>query len=466
MRFVWRCLLLSLMFFSVLTNATAQVDRAGEVITEPVSYASLVRTSSSSALNAVERRIVEQVNNNDVAAVEDLEKIVNINSGTFNTAGVQRVGAFFQQQLHRLGFSSEWISLPQSMKRAGHLFAYYPNKKSYFSAENKSCVLLLGHLDTVFSKIDAFQSFTRDGHWVSGPGVLDMKGGDLVILYALKALADTGELKHQCIAVALMGDEENSGKPSMQSRAPLVTLAKAADIALGFEWNEAGTLTLSRRGISVWELTVKGKTAHSSKVFNSQVGFGAIYEVSRILHMMSERLSSIDYLTINPGLVAGGNRLDVEDIMQEVLVKGKKTVVADEAVASGDLRFISATQLVEARNMISRIVSEHLPQTTAKVTFTDIIPAMAETAGSQQLLRQYNQLVVALGMEAVTAINPMARGAADINFIAPYVDAIDGLGVSGSGAHTDSEKMDLSSLSKATAITALIIYRHGQEKTD
>ncbi len=112
-----------------------------------------------------------------------------------------------------------------------------------------------------------------------GPGANDMKGGDIVVYYALKTLADLNLLGEANITVAFTGDEESTGKPLSISRRELIETAKNSDIALGFE-NSTGfdNATIARRGASGWKVEVEGKRAHSSGVFNENVGAGAIFE--------------------------------------------------------------------------------------------------------------------------------------------------------------------------------------------
>ena len=106
-----------------------------------------------------------------------------------------------------------------------------------------------------------------------------------------------------------------------------------------------------------------------------------------------------------------------------------------------------------------KIVAEHLPHTSATITFTDSYPAMPPTEGNMTLLRQLNQLSMDLGQGEVQAFDPGRRGAADISFIAQYVDGLDGLGTMGGGAHSPNEYMDLRTFKALIQRTALFMYR-------
>ena len=230
-------------------------------------------------LNKTERKIVQAVKNLNGESLLFLEKVVNINSGTLNQKGVKDVGNVFSNAFQEIGFQTQWIEMPDTMNRAGHLFASIDGKKG-------KKLLLIGHLDTVFEKNSPFQTFERiNDSMAYGPGANDMKGGDVVVLYALKALANLNLLKNANITVAFTGDEESTGKPLSISRKALINAGKKADIALGFE-NATGfnNATIARRGASGWKVEVKGKRAHSSGVFNERVGAGAVFEMSRILN--------------------------------------------------------------------------------------------------------------------------------------------------------------------------------------
>ena len=132
-------------------------------------------------------------------------------------------------------------------------------------------MLLIGHLDTVFESTDEFQTFSRDGNIGKGPGIDDMKSGDVVIVYALKALREIGALDGAQIVVFYTGDEENPGEPLSVSRKDLIEAGQWADIALGFESavhsDDKDWATIARRSSSGWLLEVTGRQAHSSRDF-------------------------------------------------------------------------------------------------------------------------------------------------------------------------------------------------------
>ncbi|SNZ01655.1 M20/M25/M40 family metallo-hydrolase [Flagellimonas pacifica] len=409
---------------------------------------------SGQKLSRVEKKIVASIESNNSEAIDFLEKVVNINSGTLNAKGVQEVGMVFKDAFESINFDIKWIEMPQEMNRAGHLFAETTGNKG-------KKLLLIGHLDTVFEEDSPFQKFTMVNDSIAhAPGGNDMKGGDVIVLYALKALHEHGLLKNAQIVVAFTGDEESTGKPLDISRKDLIEVAKRSDIALGFE-NSTGFnyATVARRGASGWALEVEGKRAHSSGIFSERTGAGAIFEISRILHQFYTEVKGEELLTFNPGTLLGGTFVNFDTTTSKGDVFGKGNVVAQKAVARGGLRFISEEQKQRARTKMKEVVHNNLPKTSASITFTDSYPAMQPTEGNTALLNVLNEVSLDLNQGDVLAYDPGKRGAADVSFVAQYVDCLDGLGTMGTGAHTPQETVNLNTIEALTKRTAILIYR-------
>lgn len=389
-----------------------------------------------------------------------LEKLVNINSGTENIAGIKQVGNILIPLFTQLGFTTQWIATPPAMHRAGTLVAQHQGHKG-------KRLLLIGHMDTVFPINSPLQKFIRQGDSATGPGVIDDKGGVVVILYALQALYKVHALDDATITVVLTGDEEDSGKPTSISRKALVEAAQNSDIALDFEWAFTNdTATIARRGISNWLIKTQGKEAHSSEIFQENAGDGAIFELARILHQMRVQLSSEKYLSFNPGLILGGTTTSYDTQQSAGSAFGKTNVIAKTAMAKGDLRFLSTPQKENAEKRITAIVNQHLPTTTASIAFEEGIPAMPPTSQNLQLLQLYSKVSTALGHGAIKPLDPGLRGAGDISYIASLVSAnLAGLGPVGTGAHSINETLNVPSLSMQTQRAALLMYDLIQSNT-
>lgn len=414
----------------------------------------IVGSVSAQKLSKTEKKIIKSVAANNAEAIGFLEEVVNINSGSLNLPGVEKVGAVFGAAFDNIGMQTTWIPMPPEMNRAGHLFAETTGKKG-------KKLLLIGHLDTVFEEDSPFQTFTKINDSIAhAPGGNDMKGGNVIILYALKALQEHGLLKDAQIIVAFTGDEESTGSPLSISRKDLVDAAKRSDIALGFETSTGfNYATVARRGSSGWKVETTGKRAHSSGVFSERVGAGAIFEMSRILHQFYTDVKGEDLLTFNPGTLMGGTFVEYDDLNSKGEVFGKTNVVAQKAEVRGGLRFISEEQKERAREKMRSIVADNLPMTTATITFNDSYPAMGPKQGNLDLLAQLNAVSKDLGQGEVLAYDPGKRGAADTSFVADYVACLDGLGTMGTGAHTPEETVNLNTIEALTQRTALLIYR-------
>jgi len=413
---------------------------------------------TSAPLGSEERAIAQAVDTRNADALALLERVVNINSGTQNLAGVRAVGAIFRAELDALGFKTEWVD-GAAWHRAGHLVATHPGSGPK--------VLLIGHLDTVFEADSPFQKFERiDARTAKGPGIIDMKGGDVIIVSALKALNAAGVLKAMDLTVVMTGDEEAPGDPQSRARAALIAAAKGRDVAIGFEDGPGDPkfAVTARRGDTGWELHVTGTPAHSSQIFSPEFGAGAIYEAARILNAFREKLAGEPHLTFNPGVILGGTTVDFDSTQSRGTAFGKTNVIAKDTIVAGDLRTLSKEQLDNAKRTMQEIVAAKTPRTSATLTFDEGYPPLAPTAGNARLLAVYDRASRDLGFGGVAAVSPDKAGAADVSFVAGEVPMIiDGVGLMGHDDHTPGETADLSTLPSQTKRAALTLYRVGRE---
>jgi len=412
------------------------------------------------SLSDTEKKIIEWVKSHTVDAEKLLEETVNINSGTFNIAGVKKTGEVFARELQKAGLTTEWISLPDSLKRAGHLVASKKGSKG-------KKIFIIGHLDTVFEPDMPAGPFTRINDSIAtGQGVNDMKGGDVIVVMALQALHSMNLLKDASVIVYFTGDEEESGKPTSVSRKDFIERARTSDLALAFETAQGmNTIAIGRRGFSSWKLDVTARTGHSAGIFGQGSGYGAIYETARILNRFREELGNEKYLTFNPGIIAGGSEMEYDDEKMRALVSGKTNIISPSVVVEGDLRFLTEKQRETARQKMSAIVaSQNLNGTSAKISFTDGIPAMEPSKGNDALRLWVDKVSKDMGLGPANAGDPGSRGAGDISYVAKYIDCIDGLGASGRGAHAVGETINLKQFPLLIQRAALLIYRLTQSE--
>lgn len=415
----------------------------------------LMTTISTAQVDRTEEKLVKWVDENNSSALTLLKDIININSGTMNFEGVKAVGNVLMPKFEALGMDTQWLD-GSSFNRAGHLVAKIEGGKG-------PKIMMIGHLDTVFEKDSPNQEWRQvDENIVKGPGIADMKGGDVIILQALSALHAQGLLKDMNIWVVMTGDEELSGSPLSESKKALIEAAKWADIALGFENGDGNpaTVNVARRSSSSWKLTVTGNAAHSSQIFKPEVGAGAIYEASRVLYQFYEELSKEEFLTFNPGTIVGGTTVTYDDPKNAGTAYGKKNVVSKDVTVTGDIRCLSPEQLAKAQETMKSIVSRHLPKTKATIEFIDGYPPFAPKEGNYELMRAFSKVSEDLGFGKVGPVNPADAGAADISFTAEYIQmGIDGMGMSGADDHTINETGDIRALPKQSKRAAVLIYR-------
>jgi glutamate carboxypeptidase len=389
-----------------------------------------------------------------------LERMVNRNSGTLNLAGVAAVGEMVRAELAPLGFEVRWADMLET-GRAGHIVATHRG-----NGRGKR-ILLIGHLDTVFEPDSPFQAFARAGNRATGPGVGDCKGGDVVLIAALRAMQAAGTLRDADIMVVMTGDEERPGTPLSLARRDLIEAGRWADVALEFEnlavENGRDFGTVARRSATSWTLTAHGRSGHSSGVFGDELGYGAIYEMARILDGFRRELAEPN-LTYNVGVIGGGTPATIDADGFRIAASGKTNITAATAIARGDIRALTPEQEARVRSRMQAIVAQHLPRTEAELTFSeDGYPPMAPTAGNRALLARLNGVNRDLGLPEMPEYDPAKRGAADSSFVAGDADTLAGMGAAGGNAHATGEWIALDSLTRQAKRTAILMTRLSRE---
>jgi glutamate carboxypeptidase len=210
-------------------------------------------------------------------------------------------------------------------------------------------------------------------------------------------------------------------------------------------------------------LRATGRQAHSAGVFGQGAGYGAIYELARILDAFRTQLTGEQYLTFNVATVVGGTDVAYDTATGSGTAASKTNIVPRAAVAHGDMWLISEEQKEHTRARMRAIVEQHLPGTGAEISFHDSYPAMSPTPGNARVLATYDAASQALGFGAVAALDPGRRGAGDISFVGPIIDGLDGLGALGSGSHAPGERVNLATLPMQTERAALLMMRLGAQ---
>ena len=428
----------------------------------------IAQTPSAPPLTAAEDKMVQSIDAHTDADLALLQQLVDINSGTMHFAGVEAVKDVLVPKFESLGFKVRWVPMQSQTDRAGDLVAEHPCPAGEGQCGKK--LLLIGHMDTVFEPTSTFQKYAivpnTDGKIATGPGVADMKGGLVVMLAALRAMQQAGVLDHAEIRIVLSGDEERVGDPMNVARRDLIEAAKQSDVALEFEpsvrLNAQDTVSIARRSSTTWHIEATGLSGHSSQIFGDRLGYGAIYELARILDAFRQQLPE-EGLTYNVGLILGGATAEINHDNTGGSATGKANVIAPTAIATGDLRTLNDDQTKRVEAKMSAIVAAHLPKTGASITFNESYPAMARTPAGEKLLSEWNEVSEALGYGPVVEGGPMTRGAGDISFTAPYIPGLVGVGILGEGYHAPGETAYLDSLPKQAKRNAILMERLTQQ---
>ena len=421
------------------------------------------------ALSGSESAMVRSIDAEHARTIGLLERLVNVNSGSRNLPGVRKVGEMMRAELAPLGFQLRWIPMEKA-GRAGHIVATHQG-----NGRGKR-MLLIGHLDTVFEPDSPFQRWALKGkddqgrEWAEGPGAGDDKGGMVVIVAALRAMKAAGMLKNADIEVVLTGDEEDSGDPIELARADLIAAGKRADVALDFEGlaREDGRDmgSIARRSSNGWVVRASGRTGHSSRIFSDGVGYGAAYELVRIIDRFRSELPEPN-LTFNVGLIAGGATQTTDPDGIRMAASGKGNIIPPVAEARGDLRTLSDEQTERVRAKMAAIVADHLPGTKAEISFDPGgYPAMAPTAGNKAILDRLNLVNRDLGLAEMPPLDPLKRGAGDISFVAKDVDSYVGMGAYSTGDHAPGERVDLTSIPLQAKRAAILMTRLSRERRE
>ncbi len=337
--------------------------------------------------------------------LDDLKTIVCINSYTKNKAGVDAVGEQFDAWLEPLGFHVEHH---QRELIGGH--RHYRSK----SAEGKK-LLLLGHLDTVFPP-DTFETYSEDDQWIYGPGVCDMKGGNIVALEALRALHVKGMEIHN-IDMLLVSDEETG---SDDSKLLSAKLAQEYDYALVYEAAGAkGEVVTARKGVGTFTITITGLAKHAGNHYAEGIdaNLEASYKIQKLV-----ALTNLDKgTTVNVGKIEGGI--------------GANTI-SPRAHLLFEIRYKSADERERLLHAIDTIVStSYVEGSTSQLS-----------GGIQRDVMQPSKASMAWidAIERITGERLLYEergGVSDANIVSSQgVVTLDGLGPFGDGDHTVHER--------------------------
>jgi glutamate carboxypeptidase len=370
------------------------------------------------------------------AYLDDLERLVNIDCGSYTPDGVNRVADLVAARLGGLGAVVERVdggTAPDGRPLGDLVIGRHPGTGPR--------ILLIGHMDTVFEPgTAAARPFRVEGDRALGPGVSDMKGGLLAGLTALEALAAAGQKP----AVTFVANpDEEIGSPF--SGPVIRRLAAEHDVALVLECARAsGAIVSARKGIADLVVTIHGRAAHAG--VEPEKGRSAILAAARLveaLHGLNGRWPTV---TCNVGVITGGTR---------------PNVVAESCRLEVDLRAANAVEFEAATAAMAEALATTLvPDTRAEHEVTASHPPMEKSPASARLVDLAVGMAGELGFELRDAAT---GGASDANTTAAAgLPTLDGLGPIGGDDHAPPEWLDLGSVVPRTTLLAGLIARAGE----
>ena len=367
--------------------------------------------------------------------IADLEEMVNVDSGSFNRDGVNRVATMCERRFRDAGWEIDRIvPADPDLPPVGDTVV------GTLRGTGGPRVLLLGHTDTVFDDgVAAERPFSIADGRAFGPGVSDMKGGLVAGFVALEALRQIGFDRFDRITYVCNSDEE-IGSPS--SRDLIRRLATEHDAALVLECGRAnGDIVSARKGVVDLRVIVHGRAAHAG--VEPERGRSATLQAAHAiiaLHALNGRWPGV---TVNVGVIQGGTR---------------PNVVTERCELHVDLRAPTAASFEEARSAVEEAARARVvPDTETEVITMAGFPPMEKTEATARLVEIALGLAEEIGFDLLDAAT---GGASDANPVAGLgVPTLDGLGPVGGADHAPGEWVDLDSVVPRMTLLAGLIAR-------
>jgi glutamate carboxypeptidase len=369
----------------------------------------------------------------------------NINSGTHNLNGLARLTSAVQQEFQSLDPQIKQHELPpaESIDSAGHVIRSPLGHAITFTKRPDAPVqvLLSIHLDTVYPPHHPFQQITRvDANTLRGPGVVDAKGGLVVMLFALRALERSDVATKLGWRVVLNPDEEIG---SVGSGELLTEMARGCHAGLVFEPSlPDGSIVGARKGSGTFTVVVRGRAAHAGRDFH--LGRSAIVPLAQLVTQLHTAQQNLPDVTINCGRIEGG---------------GAVNVVPDLAIA----RFNARVSRSEEQHAVEQLIRDHVDQLNQRDGVAVHLhgafhsPPKPIDARSQKLI----ELAQSCGKELGLNLGVHASGGAcDGNRLAAAgLPVVDTLGPRGGHLHSDQEYLLIDSLSERAKLATLVLMR-------
>lgn len=369
------------------------------------------------------------IDQNEENIINLIEKIVNIDSGTYVKHGVDQVGQILKGEYEQIGFNVEVF---EQQALGNNILIRHPEAVD-------PQIVMIAHMDTVFAEgTVAKRPFKRDGDYAYGPGVIDMKSSQVTTLFALKALMQNGSNAYKNIELILNTDEEIG---SINSRDLIERVAKDKKYALILEPAQEGNLVSERKGGGKYFLKVTGKAAHAG--VEPENGISAIEELANKILKLHKLTDWDRAINVNVGLVKGGTSVNT---------------IAPFAEAAIDVRIQTPEHAIEIDQEIREICSySEVPGTSLELTGKITRPAWTITKESLKLYEIIADEGAKLGLDLK---HEKSGGGSDGNLTGAIgIPTIDGLGPVGGFAHSEKEFLYIPSLTERALFLANVLER-------
>ncbi len=364
-----------------------------------------------------------------------LEELVNIDSGSYNKEGVNKVGGLLIPYFQDLGYVIE--AVPQE-NVGQHLIIRHPKQK-------KASILIVAHMDTVYEEGTAKKRpFTMNERRAYGPGVIDMKASLVSVIYALRYLKESGSDAYEHVQIILNSDEE-IGSPT--SRRFIEQEAKGKSYALVMEpARRDGSLVTERRGSGRFTIEVHGRAAHSG--IEPEKGRSAIEELAHKIVKLHELNDHEHGISVNVGIIEGGDAVNTVSAM---------------AIGHIDVRVATVEQAEEMEHKIEEMcASSDVNGTEIELTGDMRRPPMLKNEKIAKLFDVVKKVGAELGIEIK---DTKTGGGSDASFTSAMgIPTIDGLGPIGGNAHSEKEYLDIPSLTERMLLLAKVIEKLAKDQ--
>lgn len=416
-------------------------------VVSPVSSAAM-SPPAPAELTDIEVSLIDWVDTRSDKILEELRRHVNLNTGTENIEGLNQYRQILAKDLQSLGFNTETVSgrAEDILSCAGGTMEFADHLLARNSAKIGPRILLNGHIDTVFSPGDSFQSLSiSDDGTLAGPGVADMKGGIVVLLNALRALNDKNLLGDAQFTVLFNTDEEVG---SLSSRPLIEKLAKENDIGLIFEGTRDNKMTYARKGLGQARIKVTGRESHAGGAHEQ--GVSANLELAQKIVEIEGLTNYEEKTTVNTGVMSGGEKRNTIPGCADAYIDMRYPTAAAGNLLDKNIRAIAEKNTTQNDNYPEFPKSEYWSRLHR--------PAKEQNDEVDRHIALATALSQKIG-EPILGVVYSGGGTDGSIAQAAGLPTLDSLGLNGVGAHSNREASTVTSLIARTKLAAVMIYR-------